>query len=45
MTPDTGYGCPGIFIMCACVALTTTLIYPTMYIRPQQAIPALADAS
>jgi len=41
----TGYGYPGVFIMCTCAALTGMLIYAAMYLRLRQAIPALADAS
>ena len=41
----SGYGYPGVFIMCACAALSGMLIYATMYLRVRQAIPALADAS
>lgn len=35
----SGYGYSGVYIMCACVALTGLLIYTSMYIRLRQAVP------
>jgi len=40
-----GFGYSGVFIMCACAALTGMLIYAFMYLRLRRVIPALADAS
>jgi MFS family permease len=40
-----GLGYSGVFIMCACAALTGMSIYGFMYLRLRKVIPALADAS
>ncbi len=38
-------GYDAVFIMCACAALMSMIIYGTMYVRLRSVIPALADAS
>lgn len=40
-----GLGYDGVFIMCACAAITAMVIYGIMYVRLRRVIPALADAS
>ena len=42
---DAEYGYDGVFIMCACAAVMSMLVFGTMYIRLRRVIPALADAS